>query len=101
MCLLDVLKNDTRTVSMGTSSKLLHGAREKTINNGVYVKGIIKGGEDDCYGIIQHIYELEYNALSYPKKVVVFYCDWFDPSRKRYMSGSKIYCCGYLNGCKI
>lgn len=82
MCLLDVLKNDTRTVSMGTSSKLLHGAREKTINNGVYVKGIIKGGEDDCYGIIQHIYELEYNTLSYHKKVVVFYCDFFYPSRK-------------------
>ena len=27
-------------------------------------------------------YEHEYNTFTYPKKVVVFYCDWFDPSRK-------------------
>jgi len=55
---------------------------EKTINIGVYIKGLIEGGEDDFYGIIQHIYELEYNSSSSPKRVVVFYCDWFDPSRR-------------------
>ena len=54
----------------------------KNINSGVYVKGLIEGGDDNFYGIIQHIYELEYNTLSYHKKVVVFYCDCFDPSRK-------------------
>ena len=53
-----------------------------TINSGVYVKVLIERGEDDFYGIIQHIYELEYNTLSYPKKVVVFYCDWFNPLKK-------------------
>lgn len=35
-------------------------------NNGVYVKGLTKGGDDDFYGIIQHIYELKYNILSCP-----------------------------------
>ena len=53
-----------------------------TINSGVYVKGLTKGGEDDCYWIIQKIYELQYNSSSYPKKVVLFYCEWFDPSRR-------------------
>jgi len=47
---------------------------EKTINSGVYVKGLTEGGHDDFYGIIEHIYELEYNSSSSPKKVVVFYC---------------------------
>ena len=28
---------------------------------------------------IQHIYELEYNTTSYPKRVVLFYRHWFDP----------------------
>ena len=27
-------------------------------------------------------YELQYNTSSYPKKVVLFYCEWFDPSRR-------------------
>jgi len=54
---------------------LMLGAREKKINNGVYVKELIEGGEDDFYGIIQHIYELEYNTSSSSKKVVVFYYD--------------------------
>ncbi|XP_029126265.1 uncharacterized protein LOC109793794 isoform X1 [Cajanus cajan] len=55
---------------------------KKTINCGVYVKGLIEGGEDDFYGVIKHMYELEYNTSTYPKKVVVFYCDWFDPSSR-------------------
>jgi len=49
---------------------------KKTINSGVYVKGVIDGGEDDFYGVIKHIYELSYNE----NKVVLFYCEWFDPS---------------------
>ena len=31
---------------------------------------------------IQHIYELEYNTTSYPKRVVLFYCHWFDPTSR-------------------
>ena len=56
MSLLDVLKNGTHTLSMGTSCKLRHGEMEKTINNGVYLKGLIEGGEDDFYGVVQHTY---------------------------------------------
>ncbi|XP_052724112.1 uncharacterized protein LOC128193952 [Vigna angularis] len=54
---------------------------KKTINSGVHVKGLTEGGEDDFYGVIKHIYELEYNTSTIEKKVVLFYCDWFDPSR--------------------
>ena len=52
---------------------------KKSINNGVYVKGVIVG-ENDFYGIIPHIYESEYNTSSSSERVVVFFCDWFDPS---------------------
>ncbi|CAK8574835.1 unnamed protein product [Lathyrus sativus] len=51
---------------------------KKTINSGVYVKGITEGGEDDFYGVIKHIFELEYHELSH--KVALFYCQWFDPN---------------------
>lgn len=51
-----------------------------TINSGVYVKGVNEGGEDDYYGVIKHIYELQFSELDYAKTVVLFYCDWFDPS---------------------
>ena len=54
---------------------------KKTINCGVYVKGLREGGYDDFYGIIHKIYELEYNICTSPKKVLVFYCEWFDHSR--------------------
>ena len=54
---------------------------KKIINSGIFVKGVTKGAEDDFYGVIKHIYEVEYNTLSHCKKGVVFYCDWFDPSR--------------------
>jgi len=46
------------------------------MNNGLYVKGVIDGGEDDFYGIIHHIYEFDYLGLS--KKIPLFYCEWFD-----------------------
>jgi hypothetical protein len=39
----------------------IHG--KKTINCGVCIKGLIEGGEDDFYGIIENIYELVYNDL--------------------------------------
>ena len=55
---------------------------KKTMNSGVYVKGLTEGGEDDFYGVIQHIYELEYNTTSHFKRVVLFYCAWFDPTSR-------------------
>ncbi|KAK2429708.1 hypothetical protein QL285_028127 [Trifolium repens] len=59
---------------------------KKTINSGVYVKGVTEGGEDDFYGVIKHIYELSYNYVDCKNSVVLFYCDWFDPSTR----GTKI-----------
>jgi hypothetical protein len=54
---------------------------KKTTNCGVHVKGITEGGEDDYYGIIQHIFQLEYEDLS--NKITLFYCQWFDPTKTR------------------
>jgi len=62
---------------------------KKTINSGIHVKGLIEGGKDDFYGVIQHIYELEYNSSTSDKKVVLFYYDWFDPSRRGTRMDSK------------
>ena len=53
----------------------------------MYVKGLIKGGYDYFYGIIHKIYEFEYNTSTSPKKVVLFYCKWFDPST----NGTRLY----------
>ena len=55
---------------------------KKMINSGVHVKVLTEGAADDFYGVIQHIYELEYNTTSYPKRVVLFYCHWFDPTSR-------------------
>lgn len=59
---------------------------KKMDNSGVHVKGVTEGGEDDFYGIIQRIYELDYCGLN--SKVPVFYCQWFDPRQPR---GTRIY----------
>ena len=52
------------------------------VNSRVHVKGLTEGGANDFYGVIQHIYELEYNTTSYPKRVVLFYHHSFDPTSK-------------------
>ena len=52
---------------------------KKTTNSGVRVKGVTKNGEDDFYGVIQHIYELEYYGLP---KIALFYCQWYDPTSR-------------------
>jgi len=46
---------------------------KKITNSGLYVKGVTDGGEDDFYGIIHYLYELEYVALN--KKIPLFYCE--------------------------
>jgi len=50
----------------------------KKMNNGLYVKGVTDGGEDDFYGIIHHIYEFDYVGLG--KKISLYYYEWFDPT---------------------
>jgi hypothetical protein len=58
---------------------------KKTINSGVYVKGVGEGGEDDFYGVIKRIFELRYQYVEQNNHVEVFYCEWFDLA-----SGTKI-----------
>lgn len=56
---------------------------KETINSGVSIKGVTEVGENDWYGVIEHIYEITYPYLDYKKNVVLFYCKWFDPSSPR------------------
>ncbi|XP_050876180.1 uncharacterized protein LOC127079866 [Lathyrus oleraceus] len=58
----------------------------KTSNCGVHVKGLAEGGNTDFYGIIKHIFELDYFGLKH--KIPVFYCEWFDPTRN---TGTKVH----------
>ena len=51
---------------------------KKTTNIDLYDKGVTDGREDDFYDIIHHIYEFEYFGLT--KKIMLFYCEWFDPT---------------------
>ncbi|XP_045797718.1 uncharacterized protein LOC123891892 [Trifolium pratense] len=53
-----------------------------TVNSGVCMKGVTENGEGDFYGVIENIFEIEYNYLDYKKTVVLFYCKWFDPSNR-------------------
>jgi hypothetical protein len=55
---------------------------KETINSGVCMKGVTENGENDFYGVIDKIIEVSYNYLDYNKAVVLFYCDWYDPSRR-------------------
>lgn len=48
-----------------------HGPKgKKTINNGVFVKGVTNDGEYNFYSVVTHIYELVYNYLDSENKVV-------------------------------
>ena len=49
----------------------------RTSNYGVCVRGTNGQLEDDFYGILNDIIELEYTGIP-SKKVVLFKCDWFD-----------------------
>ncbi|KAK6782357.1 hypothetical protein RDI58_020153 [Solanum bulbocastanum] len=56
---------------------------KKKNNSGVYIQGDIDGtGQTiEYYGIIQAIIEVRY--LGWPKKkIVLFRCEWFDPSHR-------------------
>ena len=66
-----------------------HSEGKKTNNSGVCVKGTgnINIGEDDFYGILKEVLEIEYPGLPM-KRLVLFACEWFDPMINR---GMKIY----------
>ncbi|KAK6802999.1 hypothetical protein RDI58_000783 [Solanum bulbocastanum] len=54
---------------------------KKTNNSGVYIQGNVDGTSQtiEYYGVIQEIIEVRY--LGWPKKkIVLFRCEWFDPS---------------------
>lgn len=59
---------------------------KKTVNCGVHVKGLNEGGEDDYYGTINHIFEVDYFGLK--DKIALFYCEWFDPTKNK---GTKVH----------
>ena len=46
---------------------------KKTINSGIFIKGVTDGGENDLYGFVKNIYNLVYNYLDSKNKVVMFY----------------------------
>ncbi|XP_028774325.1 uncharacterized protein LOC114731348 [Neltuma alba] len=62
--------------------------RKSTINSGVCIKGAdYAQSEHDFYGIVQEIIEIEYMGLPV-KKLVLFNCEWFDPTPNR---GTRVY----------
>ncbi|WMV50969.1 hypothetical protein MTR67_044354 [Solanum verrucosum] len=56
---------------------------KKTNNNGVYIQGDVDGtGQTiEYYGVIQEIIEVRYSGWP-NKKIVLFRCEWFDPSHR-------------------
>ena len=55
-----------------------HSRTRKINNSGVWVKG---DDDVDYFGIIHEILELEYTGFPI-KKIVLFWCKWFDPSTR-------------------
>lgn len=57
-----------------------HGSHRSTMNSGVCVKGANYGySEGDYHGRLLEVVRLEYPGLPM-KKVVLFNCEWFDPT---------------------
>lgn len=57
-----------------------HGSLKSTNNSGVCIKGSIYGEDElDYYGRLLEVMVVEYPGL-HDKKVVLFKCEWFDPS---------------------
>lgn len=59
-----------------------YGSNKSTMNSGVCIKGTNYAEfESDYYGILTDIIELEYpNPTTKRTRVVLFKCDWFDPT---------------------
>ncbi|CAJ2639558.1 unnamed protein product [Trifolium pratense] len=62
---------------------------KETINSGVCMKGVTENGKEDFYGVIENIFEISYNYFDSRKAVVLFYCNWFDPSNRGTKYNSK------------
>ena len=57
-----------------------YGEDKATMNSGVCVKGsLYAAGENDFYGMLVDIVEVEYPALPI-KRCMLFKCDWFNPT---------------------
>jgi hypothetical protein len=56
----------------------------KTTNTGVFTPGVVTPGaeQEDYYGTVEEIYELEYHGENAPKPVI-FKCQWFNPAIQR------------------
>ena len=65
---------------------------KKTFNCGICVKGTgnVNSSEDDFYGILKEIIQLEYPGR-HNKKLTLFSCDWFDPVMNRGMRVHPLY----------
>jgi len=50
-------------------------------NSGVCIKGTnYSADENDYYGVLTEILELEYKGSTPIKRTVLFKCEWFDPT---------------------
>lgn len=61
---------------------LSHGSNKSTMNSGVCKKGTTwKDYESDYYGFLGEVIQLEYsNPTKKRTTLVLFKCDWFDPT---------------------
>lgn len=63
-----------------------HGLTKKTMNYGVCVRGqnySEASEEDDFYGTVENIIELEYPGFV-NLKITLFYCEWYDHTWQRH-----------------
>ncbi|KAK6784233.1 hypothetical protein RDI58_017687 [Solanum bulbocastanum] len=64
---------------------LSHGSNKSTMNSGVCIKGTTWNDyESDYYGLLGEVIQLEYsNPTKKRTTLVLFKCDWFDPTMGR------------------
>lgn len=78
--------NDTHTLWTDINFTLIYGQKGKNINNGVFIKRVTYGGENEFYGVITHIYELLHDYFDSKNNFLLFYSDCYDQSAR----GTKI-----------
>ena len=68
-----------------------HATRKAADNSGVCVKSAEDSlDEDDFYGCLEDIIELEYPAMPI-KRVTLFKCHWYNPSRTGFGHGTRVH----------
>lgn len=73
----------------GFKFRILQRDGKSRMNSGVWVKGSnYSNDESDFYGILEEIIQLGYMGTP-AKKIVLFKCSWFDPSRRGTRSHTK------------